>query len=152
MLFAPSLSPKKNLCACLSVLLVVLQIAVVEAKDGFTAVVALAWGLTRDALASNMHSSGGATGPHSTHASLAQQQTTSGASPSGVGGGGFDAALSSSALLEAAGKARALGVLSGLLGSAAFALEPEEGHRHLCARMVYRLLTEMLEFDVQSRR
>jgi hypothetical protein len=121
--------------------------AVAEAKDGFSAVVALAWGLTRDALATNMHSSSGAGGLHSTHASIAQQNA-----PGAASAGGFDAALSSSALLEAAGKARALGVLSGLLSSAAFALEAEEGHKHLCARMVYRLLTEMLEFDVQNRR
>ncbi|KAF6258705.1 hypothetical protein COO60DRAFT_1638930 [Scenedesmus sp. NREL 46B-D3] len=126
---------------------------IAEAKDGFSAVVALAWGLTRDALATNVHSSGGSPGPHSTHASLAQQSTLGAASNSGgAAGGGVDATFSSSALLEAAGKARALGVLSGLLRSAAFALEPEQGHRHLCARMVYRLLTEMLEFDVQNRR
>lgn len=116
---------------------------IAEAKDGFSAVVALAWGLTRDALATSTATAN----LHSTHASITAQQSITAAAS-----GGFDAALSSSALLEAAGKARALGVLSGLLGSAAFALEPEEGHRHLCARMVYRLLTEMLEFDVQNRR
>jgi hypothetical protein len=63
----------------------------------------------------------------------------------GVRWNGFDG-------MTPGGEAGALGVLSGLLGSAAFAWEPEEGHRHLCASMVYRLLTEMLEFDVQSRR
>jgi hypothetical protein len=38
---------------------ILLHTAVAEAKDGSPVVVALAWGLTRDALASNMHSSGG---------------------------------------------------------------------------------------------
>lgn len=76
--------------------------------------------------------------------------TPGGLGPGSSSGSGFDA--SANALLEAAGKARALGVLSGLLGSSAFQLEPEEGHKHLCARMVYCLLTEMLEFDVANRR
>ncbi|KAF8066245.1 NUP205 [Scenedesmus sp. PABB004] len=107
-------------------------------EDGFAALVALAVGLTRDALATAR-----AGGP------LAGGVGAAPPGPLDASGGG---AAAPAALLEAAGRARALGMLSWLLSSTAFALEPEAGHKALAARMAYRLITEMLEFDVASRR
>lgn len=80
-------------------------------EDGFAAVVALAWGLTKDALVSGAGQEAG---------SSQQQAHTYDSSTPGP---------SSTALLEAAGRARALGTLSSIMGSVAFQLEPEEEHR-----------------------
>lgn len=112
-----------------------LNTAVAKAEDGFSAVVALSWALTQDAITSSSRPPGG-----------------SGLAAGGLYPAGQNPAMSPSALLETAGKARALSTLSGLLASTAFQLEPEQEHKHLCARMVYKLLTEMLQFDTASRR
>jgi hypothetical protein len=61
-------------------------------------------------------------------------------------------AASSSALLEAAGRGRALGLLAGLVSSVSFQQERDAIFQHVAARIVYRLLTEMLEFDQANRR
>lgn len=81
--------------------------SVAKPEDGFGAVVALAWGLSKDAVISR-------TGPEA------------------GGGAAHDGSLvgpPSTALLEAAGKGRALGTLSALLSSTAFQLEAEQEHR-----------------------
>eukprot|EP00878_Enallax_costatus_P028370 GHUV01030641.1.p2 GENE.GHUV01030641.1~~GHUV01030641.1.p2 ORF type:complete len:943 (+),score=309.63 GHUV01030641.1:519-3347(+) len=106
---------------------------VAKAEDGFSAVAALTWALTKDSITTSSRSGGGL---------AAGGSFADGQSP----------ATSPSALLETAGKARALGTLSGLLASTAFQLEPEQEHKYLCARMVYKLLTSMLQFDTVNRR
>lgn len=116
-------------------LLTILLLAVSKADDEFSAVVALTWALTQDSINSSSRSTGGL-----------------GPATGGLHSTGQTPATSPSALLETAGKARALGTLSGLLSSTAFQLEPEQEHKHLCARMVYKLLTEMLQFDTANRR
>jgi hypothetical protein len=148
-------------------------------EDGFAAVVALAWGLTKDGVMSRTRPDAG-----------------SGGSAGGPGLGAHDSSMlgpSPTALLQAAGKARALGTLAAVLSTVAFQREAEEEHRcgscarqavcvalpcrclrvvqaapcspaekkkpcahmhcrHLCARIVYFLLTETLKFDVDTGR
>jgi hypothetical protein len=92
-----------------------LPAAVSKPEDGFAAVVALAWALAKDAVISR-------TGPEAGGAQQQQQQPHGHDSSSMLG-------PPATALLEAAGRARALGTLSAILGSVAFRLEAEEEHR-----------------------
>jgi hypothetical protein len=92
---------------------------VAKPDSGFSAVLCLTWALTKDAIVSSSSNSRGAAGG---------QQQLGGA----LGGPGFDGTTpgpTSTALLEVAGKARALGTLSAVLSNVAFQLEAEEEHK-----------------------
>lgn len=94
--------------------------AVAKPDSGFSAVLCLTWALTKDAIASSSSSRGGS-------AAGGQQQL---GGP--LGGPGFDGTTpgpTSTALLEVAGKARALGTLAAVLSNVAFQLEAEEEHK-----------------------
>lgn len=95
--------------------------AVAKPDSGFSAVMCLTWALTKDAVASSSSSSRGGS------AAGGQQQL---GGP--LGGPGFDGTTpgpTSTALLEVAGKARALGTLAAVLSNVAFQLEAEEEHK-----------------------
>jgi hypothetical protein len=92
---------------------------VVKPDNGFSAVLCLTWALTKDAIVSSSSSSRGGS-------AVGGQQQLQGLAP------GFDGTTpgpTATALLEVAGKARALGTLSGLLSSVAFQLEVEDEHK-----------------------
>lgn len=92
--------------------------AVAKPENGFSAVLCLAWALTKDAILSSSSSTGGS--------AVGGQQQMPLSSP------GFDGTTpgpTATALLEVAGKARALGTLSALLSSVSFQLETEGEHR-----------------------
>ncbi len=88
--------------------------AVAKPDNGFSAVLCLAWALTKDAILSSSSSTGG---------------SAAGGQLSNPGFDGTTPGPTATALLEVAGKARALGTLSALLSSVSFQLEPEEEHR-----------------------
>lgn len=92
--------------------------AVAKPENGFSSVLCLTWALTKDAIASTSSSSRGG--------SAAGGQQLALAAP------GFDGTTpgpTATALLEVAGKARALGTLSAVLSSVSFQLEVEEEHK-----------------------
>lgn len=98
-------------------------VAVVGKPDnGFMSVLSLAYALTKDAILSSS-SSGSNSRP-----GAAQQPLQ------GLAGPGFDGSTpgpTATALLEVAGKGRALGTLSAILSGVTFDLEAEDEHRYV---------------------